>query len=82
LEDLRKAGYDAAARKKQMLERYSLSESDWAAYQAYRRSRRRTDAIRADSIEIVGDIAPRRAEALVALCAKATGRSWTAVPRE
>jgi NTE family protein len=65
LDDFRKAGYEAAERKKSMLERFSVSEAEWTAYLEHRRSRRLGGPVTAQKVEIVGEIAPRRATALI-----------------
>jgi NTE family protein len=66
-------GYDASAKKVNMMERFALSPADYHAYLDNRRAKRRTDVIKPDVIEVEGELAPRRKEALVAAIAPPAG---------
>jgi len=64
-EEFRKVGYAAAEQKRTLLLKLAVNESEWQAYLAARKAKRRPDAIRADTVEVAGDIAPRRKESLL-----------------
>jgi len=59
-------GEEASEKKKSMLERFALSEGDYAAFQAERKRRQRPAAVRPQTIEVDTDVAPRRRSALIA----------------
>ncbi len=65
-DDFTRRGYDATARKAAMIERFALPPADYQAYAGARRAKRRVEAIKPEIIEVEGDIAPRRKEALIA----------------
>jgi NTE family protein len=73
-DDFSQRGYDSAARKTTMMERFALSPADYQAYLDQRRARRRVQAIKPDLIEVDGDIAPRRKAALIAAIAPPSGQ--------
>jgi len=64
-EDFRKVGYAAAEQKRTMLLKLAVSDAEWQAYEAARKSKRRSDVIHVDEVEVAGDIAPRRKESLI-----------------
>jgi NTE family protein len=59
-------GVAASEKKKTMLERFSVSEAEYAAFQTARQGRRRPSDIRPQVIEVDQEIAPRRRATLVA----------------
>jgi len=65
-EDFRKVGYEAAARKEQMLKMLELSEGEYRAYQEARARKTRPEVTQPKFIEVEGDMAPRRKAALIA----------------
>ncbi|MBI5085459.1 MAG: patatin-like phospholipase family protein [Acidobacteria bacterium] len=62
-------GYHAVAAKAKMLEQFSLSEAEYAAYQAGRQARVRPGTVRPQVVEIEGIMAPRKKAALTAALA-------------
>lgn len=68
-------GFDAAAKKSLILERFSLSPADYQAYVDQRQAKRRPETIKPQVIEVEGDLAPRRKEALVAAIAPPPGQA-------
>ncbi len=73
-DDFSQRGYESAARKATMMERFALSPAEYQAYLDQRRARRRIDAIKPDLIEVEGEVAPRRKEALIAAIAPPAGQ--------
>ncbi|MGC4049490.1 MAG: hypothetical protein QM757_08270 [Paludibaculum sp.] len=63
--ELEERGYAATAAKKSMLEKLSLTPEEYEAYQAQRRAKRRSDELKPAFVEVDGDIAPKRTEALI-----------------
>ncbi len=63
--DLEERGYAAAAAKKAMLEKLSLSPEEYQAYQQKRLAKRRSGELKPAFVEVDGDIAPKRTEALI-----------------
>lgn len=63
--ELEESGYAAAVTKRSMLSKLSMSEDGYAAYVLQRQARRRSEKLRPAFIEVNGDIAPKRTEALI-----------------
>ncbi len=59
-------GEAASEKKRPMMERLTLSEADYAAYQDKRRRRQRPAAVRPQTIEVDTAVAPRRRASLIA----------------
>lgn len=59
-------GVAASEKKRQMLERFSVSPEEYAAYQQERNRRSRPASVKPQLIEVDSDIAPRRRSALIA----------------
>lgn len=58
-EEFRKIGYEAAARKAGMLEKFQVSEAEYKEYVAARQAKRLPHEIRPQEIRIAGDVAPK-----------------------
>lgn len=63
--ELEESGYAAAVTKRAVLEKFAVSEQEYAAYQAERAAKRRSEKLKPAFIEVNGDIAPKRTEALI-----------------
>lgn len=59
-------GAAASEKKKAMLDRFAVSQTDYDAFQKQRQGRRRPSAVKPQVIEVDSDIAPRRRSALIA----------------
>ena len=66
-DDFIKVGYEAAARKEQMLQQLELSPDEYRAYLEARASKTRSDVIAPKFYEVTGDLAPKRKAALLAM---------------
>lgn len=55
-------GGKAAEEKRAILEKLSLSEAEYADYQAARRAKRRHETVKPQTVEIVGNLDPERVE--------------------
>lgn len=63
-EELRKRGYEAAERKAIFLNQLAVSEQEWTEYQTARKAKLRTAPLHPEFVDVTGEIAPKRAEAL------------------
>jgi NTE family protein len=58
-------GYQAAASKAKILEKFSVSTEEYAAYVKERQSKRLPDTIKPQFVVVEGDVAPRKKEAII-----------------
>jgi NTE family protein len=63
--ELVERGYKSAQQKELMLRQFALSEDDYRYYLDQRQSRRRPETVRPQVIEVEGNLAPRRRDALI-----------------
>jgi len=63
--ELVERGYKSAQQKERMLSQFQLSEDEYQRYVSARQSRRRPESVRPQLIQVEGNLAERRREALV-----------------
>ncbi len=63
--ELLERGYESAQQKERMLTQFSLPEAEYQKYLEQRAAKRRSDQVRPQLVQVEGNLAPRRRDALI-----------------